>query len=456
MIHNDRIQSLNTKPVRTNKHFVIYWMQASQRTEYNHALAYAVQRANELKKPLYVYFGITDSFPDANIRHYRFMLQGLKEINNTLQGMSIPFVIRQESPETGIVQHAKHAALVVTDRGYLRIQKQWRSSAAKYLACPLIQIESDVIVPVETASPKEEYAARTIRPKITQLLDNYLVPVSIPHPAAQATQFDIESLDISSIDVVLDSLSVDTSVPAVDTFHGGPDHAKKALDLFIQQVLHSYAGKHNDPNGAAESNLSPYLHFGHISPLYIALKIVNANTAPENLIAFLEQLIIRRELSMNFVHYNPHYDAYEGLPDWAKKTLDAHKGDMREYLYTLQEFETAATHDEYWNAAQTEMVDTGKMHNYMRMYWSKKIIEWSPDPEKAFTRTLFLNNKYELDGRDPNGYAGVAWCFGKHDRPWSERPVFGTVRYMNAKGLERKFDIRLYVQRINQNQKPSD
>ena len=449
MIHNERIRILNLQPVRTNKHFVIYWMQASQRTEYNHALAHAVQKANELKKPLYVYFGITDSFPGANIRHYCFMLQGFKEIETVLHEMGIPFVVGYETPEKGIVKHAREAALVITDRGYLRVQKQWRAFAAEKLSCSLIQVESDVIVPVETTSPKEEYAARTIRPKINGHLDTFLVPVTSPDPEVQAAQFDVKSLDIDNIDSVLDLLSIDTSVPAVEPFHGGQAHAKKRLEHFIQYELHSYADKHNDVNAAAESDLSPYLHFGQISPLYIALEIRDAETAQENKDAFLEQLIIRRELSMNFVHYNTLYDAYEGLPDWAKKTLSIHKNDKRDYLYTLQELESAESHDEYWNSAQREMVYTGKMHNYMRMYWGKKILEWTGSPDEAFTRALFLNNKYELDGRDPNGFAGVAWCFGKHDRPWGERPVFGMVRYMNAKGLDRKFNMDMYVQRIN-------
>ncbi|MFC1563638.1 deoxyribodipyrimidine photo-lyase [candidate division KSB1 bacterium] len=449
MIHHDRIKVLNTQPVRTDRHFVIYWMQASQRTEYNHALAYAVQKANELKKPLYVYFGITDNFPEANIRHYCFMLEGLNEVRIVLHEMDIPFVVRYESPETGIAELSHNAAIVITDRGYLRIQKQWRAYAAKKISCTLIQVESDVVVPVETTSKKEEYAARTIRPKIHKTLDDYLVPVSIPDTIIRADEFDIESFKIEDIDAALECLSIDTSVPTVNNFQGGQVQAEKKLDYFLQNGLPVYAGKHSDPNAAAESNLSPYLHFGHISPLHIALEILDSNADPENKGAFLEQLIVRRELSMNFVHYNSHYDSFTGLTDWAKHTLSAHKGDMREHIYTIQELEKAETHDEYWNASQQEMVMTGKMHNYMRMYWGKKIIEWSPDPEEAFKRALYLNNKYELDGRDPNGFTGVAWCFGKHDRPWSERRVFGTTRYMNDKGLKRKFDIEKYVMRIN-------
>jgi deoxyribodipyrimidine photo-lyase len=195
--------------------------------------------------------------------------------------------------------------------------------------------------------------------------------------------------------------------------------------------------------------MSPYLHFGQISPLFIALQTHAAKgIKKQNKDAYLEELVVRRELSMNYCFYNPHYDSYSGLPDWAQKTLKAHRNDKREYIYSITELERARTHDPYWNAAQREMLLTGKMHNYMRMYWGKKILEWSATPEDAFKNALYLNNKYELDGRDPNSFTGVAWCFAKHDRPWNERAVFGTVRYMSSSGLERKFDMDAYVQKI--------
>jgi deoxyribodipyrimidine photo-lyase len=207
----------------------------------------------------------------------------------------------------------------------------------------------------------------------------------------------------------------------------------------------------NDPTLDYLSHLSPYLHFGQISPLYIALKVIDTDSRGKE--AFLEELIVRRELSMNFVFYNEKYDSFEAVPEWAKKTLKAHQKNKRQYTYSLEELETAQTHDAYWNAAQREMVGRGKMHGYMRMYWGKKIIEWSKTPEKAFQIALYLNNKYELDGRDPNGFTGVAWCFGKHDRPWGERPIFGNVRYMNDKGLKRKFDADRYVRMMSRIEK---
>jgi deoxyribodipyrimidine photo-lyase len=233
----------------------------------------------------------------------------------------------------------------------------------------------------------------------------------------------------------------------VHGLHGGTKEAERYLDDFIDQKLDHFAELRNDPSLDTLSNMSPYLHFGQISPLYVALRI--SREASPGKEAYLEELIVRRELSMNYVFYNPQYDSFEGLPEWAKKTLSEHGNDGREYTYTLKDLEGEKTHDPYWNAAQKEMRVTGKMHGYMRMYWGKKILEWSRTPEEGFKNALFLNNKYELDGRDPSGFTGVAWCFGKHDRPWGERKIFGKVRYMNAAGLKRKFNVEGYLKKVD-------
>jgi len=237
-------------------------------------------------------------------------------------------------------------------------------------------------------------------------------------------------------------------VSKVAGFRGGSSEASKRLEIFVEDKLSGYADFRNDPSVDYQSMLSPYLHFGQISPIQIALKVLGAQAPASAKEAYLEELIVRRELAVNYVNYNSNYDCFEGLPEWAKRTLLSHKSDPREYLYSLNELENFETHDPYWNAAQNEMRITGKIHGYMRMYWGKKIIEWSENPELAFNTALYLNNKYELDGRDPNSFAGVAWCFGKHDRPWKERPVFGSVRYMNENGLRRKFDADKYVAKI--------
>lgn len=254
------------------------------------------------------------------------------------------------------------------------------------------------------------------------------------------------SFDLTDLEKAISKLKIDRGVKKVSTFRGGTSAAKEYLQVFLKKKLDYFAQRRNDPTEDSLSHLSPYLHFGQISPLYVALKVLETNSPGKE--TFLEELIIRRELSMNFVFYNHQYDSFGGLPEWAKKALKEHQKDKKPYLYSLEELEAARTHDPYWNAAQKEMALTGKMHGYMRMYWGKKIIEWSKDPEDAFRHALYLNNKYELDGRDPNSFAGVAWCFGKHDRPWAERPIFGKVRFMNDKGLERKFEIEKYVEKI--------
>jgi deoxyribodipyrimidine photo-lyase len=268
-------------------------------------------------------------------------------------------------------------------------------------------------------------------------------------PDRDSLGIKLDGLDISDIDSVLDKLRIDRSVGRVETYKSGTTIAENLLTDFIVNKLDLYEDGRNEPAAGCVSNMSPYLHFGQISPLYVAREILSAkNVKKKNVEAYLEELIVRRELSMNFCHCNSQYDSFDSLPDWAKKTLRKHARDKREYDYSLPELEHARTHDPYWNAAQKEMVLTGKMHNYMRMYWGKKIIEWVKRPEDAFRIALHLNNKYELDGRDPNSYAGVAWCFGKHDRPWSERPILGNVRYMNSAGLERKFDMEAYIRKV--------
>jgi deoxyribodipyrimidine photo-lyase len=445
MIQSQRMKLLNRGDIKDGR-YVLYWMQASQRAEYNHALEYAIRRANQLDRPLLVFFGITDEFPDANERHYRFMLEGLKQVKSTLAGMGMKMVIRHESPEIGAIKLSRAASLVVVDRGYLSIQRQWRRQVAERIRCPLIQIESDVVIPVEDASPREEYAAATLRPKITKKLKNYLHPLKAIPVKRDSLGLRVESFDISDIGLALGRLRIDRTVKREAAFRGGTDEAKKHLEVFLKKKIDRFAELRNDPTAEHLSNMSPYLHFGQISPLYIALRVLRTRSPGRE--AYLEELIVRRELSMNFAFYNRNYNAYRGIPDWARKTLNEHKKDRREYTYTLGQLENGQTHDPYWNAAQNEMRVTGKMHGYMRMYWGKKIIEWSRTPEEAFKAALYLNNKYELDGRDPNGFTGVAWCFGKHDRAWGERRIFGKIRYMNENGLRRKFDADAYAEKV--------
>ncbi|MBM3312753.1 MAG: deoxyribodipyrimidine photolyase [Candidatus Aminicenantes bacterium] len=446
MIQPQRLRSLNAKDIRKGD-FVLYWMQASARAAGNHALEYAVRRANEQKRPCLAFFGLTDRYPEANLRHYAFLLEGLRETRRNLEAKGIQLVVRRVSPEKGVLELARRASLVVVDRGYLRVQKAWREAAAGAIDCPLIQVESEAVVPVETASPKEEWAAASFRPKIRKLLAEYLVPLRERKPRLDSLKLEMESLDLEDPDGLLRSLEIDRSVPPSPFFRGGAGEAKRRLKVFLRDKLDHFHDLRNNPSLDYLSHLSPYLHFGQVSPLEVALAA--AATKSPGREAFLEELIVRRELALNFVHYNSGYDSFEAVPSWARKDLQAHLADDRPSVYSLEELEAGRTHDPYWNAAQREMVVSGKMHGYMRMYWGKKILEWSPTPELAFAAALALNNKYELDGRDPNGFAGVAWCFGKHDRPWQERKIFGHVRTMNDRGLRRKFDIDQYVRRVD-------
>ncbi|MBX7244876.1 MAG: deoxyribodipyrimidine photo-lyase, partial [Candidatus Sumerlaeaceae bacterium] len=381
MIHPARIRALNSASGRTGS-YVLYWMQQAQRTICNHALEYAIREANDRKLPVVVAFGITDDYPEANERHYAFMLEGLRDVELALRRRNIPFVVRHKSPELTAVELSRNAALLVCDRGYLKIQKAWRTYVATHAHCPVVQVETDVVVPVETASNKEEFAARTIRPKITRLLGDFLQPLAESTPRHQSAAPKFDSLDVTNVDALLARLKIDRSVTRVSRYIGGQAEAARRMDQFAASKLAAYAEDRNEPALEGVSHMSPYLHFGQVSPLDLALRI-RGSRHHAGVEAYLEEMIVRRELSMNFVHFNPRYDHFECLPPWARQTLGDHQRDERPYVYTLEQLEAGGTHDPYWNAAQREMTATGKMHNYMRMYWGKKILEWSPTPQQA-------------------------------------------------------------------------
>jgi deoxyribodipyrimidine photo-lyase len=449
-IQDTRIRKLNDFDVFHEGDYVLYWMQQSQRAEYNHALEYAVKQANELDLGVVVAFGLTDDYPEANLRHYTFMVEGLAETNALLEKRGIKMVVRRGSPPDVALKLGRDAAIIVCDRGYLKHQRIWQDKVARKSICRVVQVESDVIVPLETVSLKAEYAARTIRPKIQKHLDDYLIdlkPIKVQH---STVKIYFDGLDLKRTADILASLNIDRSISAVDRFFkGGTSQAKKIFSNFIRSRLKNYENNHNQPQTDDISHMSMYLHFGQISPLYLALRINKTDHRLDSAkAAFLEELIVRRELAANFVYYHRDYDNFDCLPDWSRKTLADHRKDRRPYTYTLKQLEDAETHDLYWNAAMNEMKYTGFMHNYMRMYWGKKILEWSASPESAFRNTLAINNKYFLDGRDPNSYAGVAWIYGVHDRAWPQRPIYGKVRCMTASGLERKCDIRAYVEKV--------
>jgi len=455
-IEPTRIQPLNQKKM-TDGDFVLYWMQQSQRAEENHALEYAVELANHLDRPMVVVFGLTNGYPEANLRHYRFMLEGLRETSATLSKRGIQMAVQLGSPPDVALKAGQRAAVIVCDCGYLRFQKAWRQSVARKAACRVVQVEADVVVPVAVTSSKAEYAARTLRPKITRYLNEYLKEFRVVPLKYSSLELGIKNLasnlNLEAIDALQSRLDVDRSVEPVNHFFkGGTREAKKRLKKFLNQSLKHYPDHHNQPQTDDISHMSPYLHFGQISPLYVALQVkaVDGRSVGLGAIeAYLEQLIVRRELAVNFVNFTPNYDTYDCIPGWASQTLADHLSDERPNCYSRRQLENAETHDPYWNAAMLEMKHTGFMHNYMRMYWGKKILQWSRTPRQAFRATLALNNKYFLDGRDPNSYAGVAWIYGVHDRAWQERPIFGKVRYMAAAGLERKCDIGGYVKKVD-------
>jgi deoxyribodipyrimidine photo-lyase len=448
-IHFTRIRVLNGAEPRSDGRYVLYWMQQSQRARFNPALEFAVDQANARGLPVLVCFGLTDGYPEAAARHYAFMLEGLAEVARSLKERGIGFVIGRGSPDQVALGFAQEAALIVCDRGYLKPQKAWRASVARQATCHVVLIEGDVVVPVETASPKHEVGARTLRPKLYCVWEDYIVPLA-PQPVHRpahdlAVQSDVDLTDVSGL---VRALKVDQTVPPVRRFQGGATQAWARLERFLTKPFALYAKNRSVPEAGAASHMSPYLHFGQISPVEIALSIRKARSGNEDdQSAYLEELIVRRELAMNHVFYDERYDTYQTVPEWARKTLDSRRTDQRPYLYTDEQLAAGETHDRYWNAAMQEMRETGYMHNHMRMYWGKKILEWSPSPEEAFDTTLRLNNRYFLDGRDANSFTNVAWLFGLHDRPWGPRNVFGNVRSMGQNTL-RKFNADAYVRTV--------
>ncbi len=478
MITPSRVQNKNDFLISEGAVYVLYWMQQSQRAEENHALEYAIKEGNRLNQPVIVLFALMDDYPDANLRHYTFMVEGLIETKKDLASRGIEMVIRIGNPVDEVLFFGGNASMIVCDRGYLRHQRAWRREIARHARCSVVQVESDVILPIHEVSDKAEYAAYTIRPKIHRMLDfcledelhpqrpltpsmgislKEILPLESP-PSVLNTEGGRSSPSESPLDdvsfhdaaTILDRLKIDRTIsPVSHFFKGGTAEAKRRFADFLEHRAKRYVSNRNQPQTVDLSMMGPYLHFGQISPHYLARQIMSYPDLPDEVEAvFLEELIVRRELAVNFVYFHPDYDALDCLPNWAKTTLAIHATDPRDFIYTPSQLKNGETHDIYWNAAMAEMRISGYMHNYMRMYWGKKVLEWSESPEAAYDTLISLNNTYFLDGRDPNSYAGVGWIFGLHDRAWKERPIFGKVRYMVASGLERKCDIMGYVRRI--------
>lgn len=420
---------------------IIYWMQESQRTKYNFALEYSIKLANDNLVPLFVFFNYLPNFPEAQKRHFDFMLQGLIDVKKNLEKRNIEFIILKGNLEKNICKVCENASYLIWDKAYLNFQISQREKILKIINCNVIEIESNLLIPLETVSPKEEYNARTFRMKYNKLFSNY-------NNYYFKNKYNNSFHSMKNINNLADDILPKEKFSLDGNFIGGEEEAIKRLNFFIKNNLKNYSK--SSPENSFSSRLSPYLHFGQISPTYIYNKIIRVKGFKEQKENFLEQLLIRRELSFNFVYYNKNYNKWEGITyPWAYNSLFLHKDDKREYIYTKNELENSKTHDLFWNAAQKEMVYTGFMNSYMRMYWAKKIIEWTLSPKEAYKIIIYFNNKYLYDGRDPNSYAGVAWCFGKHDRAWKERNIFGKIRYMNENGLKRKFNMDIYLKKIN-------
>ncbi len=471
-MNEKRVLKLNSNTYTSGP--IMYWMNRDQRAEDNWALLFAQQLALENKVPLLVMFNLVPNFLGGITRQYQFKLTGLREVEQSLTAKNIPFfiLVDEEGKDTVLqieafcAQHRIGA--LVTDFSPLRNSRNWVQELRELLRIPIYGVDAHNIVPCWIASEKLEYGAYTIRPKLHRLLPEYLEEF----PQVQMHQFRYEK-KIKHIDWnALGAFSPTVAQPSLEmNIISGSKAAHALLTNFISRTLPHYAVLRNDPNAEHQSDLSPYLHYGQIAPQRVALEIVKLIDMPitellakdknnakvhlkgklmlaDHASAFLEELIVRRELSDNFCFYHLDYDSPLGFPDWAKKSHERHKDDKREYAYTKEQFERAETHDDLWNACQQELLKSGKMHGYMRMYWAKKILEWTPSVEEAMEIAIYLNDRYELDGRDPNGYAGIAWSMGGvHDRAWFDRPVFGQIRYMNRNGCATKFKVDAYIKR---------
>ncbi|MGE4290609.1 MAG: deoxyribodipyrimidine photo-lyase [Desulfovibrio sp.] len=431
---------------------VLHWMRREFRVQDNPGLLFAHQLAAETGSALGVIVCLPKPENLPSQRQLRFLLDGLRPLQHSLQTLGIPFFLRAGDPGLAVAQVALacKARVLTTDFDPLRPARISLDRLCQTLDLPIWETDGRNIVPCWLASGKKEYMARTIRPKIHRLLPEFLssLPGLPPAPASWPATVDPPDWNAAKAHLA-------QAYPArpVDWVRGdaepGEAQARARLRDFVATRLRGYAENRNDPVKDASSRLSPWLHFGFLSSLRAALEAASSLAPQEDKDAFLEELIVRRELADNFCCYEPHYDRLEACAAWARAILDKHREDIRSYLYDFEELESGKTHQPLWNAAQRQLVDHGFLHGYMRMYWAKKILEWTATPEQALQTVITLNDRWSLDGMDSNGYAGAAWSIcGVHDRGWMERPVFGTIRYMNSNGARRKFDAAEYVRRF--------
>lgn len=460
---NERVIKLNDKPINEKARYVLYWMQMFKRTSHNHALTWAIRKANEMKLPLVAYEGLKYYYPWASDRLHTFILEGVEEKRKEFERLGIRYIFYlqkdKNSPKNTVAALAKDAALIVTDDFPCFIIPGHNRRIAERAEIAVHAVDSNGIIPMSKFD-KEEYAAYTIRPKIKKLLPDRLKPFAEEAVEKDGTGLELEAefetqVTAENIATLVSQCDIDHSVKPSPIYRGGTKNGRRRLRKFVEEILPDYETTRNKPHIDGSSRLSAYLHFGFLSPLEVALAVQVADAPQGSKDAYLEELIVRRELSYNMTRHNPKYDSLEALPAWVHKTMRKHADDERKIIYSLEQLEAGETHDELWNAAQREMVATGEMHNYVRMLWGKNVIAWSRSYEEAFETLVHLNNKYCLDGRNPNSYAGILWCFGKHDRPWMERPVFGQIRYMTSGSTGKKFDSNKYIELTRRFEHPS-
>ena len=430
---------------------VVYWMQRAQRGRDNHALDMAIAVGNALGLPVVAYFAAISNFPHANLRHYAFLNQGLPDVEEDCAERGVGFVMRRAPHEDHLKFFADvDAAMVIGDENPMREPEKWRARLAEELAVPFWTVDADVIVPSKLLE-KAQFSAAVARPRLYRALPEFLVPYANPHAEVRWKQPRGLHADDVREDVTREWKDFDRSVKPVDAWMGGHRAAVKRLDVFCAAMLANYDRDRNHPEIDGTSKMSPWLHFGHIGPQTIALAVDAVAKQHPHMKAeresYFNELIVWRELAVNFVRYQPEYDSPGCADKWARETIEEHDRDQREVLYKLPRLENGETYDELWNAAQIQMVRYGWMHNYLRMYWAKKIVEWTPNVRIAMKVAIYLNDKYEIDGRDPNGYAGIAWSMlGKFDRAWFDRPIFGKRRYMSGGSTGKKFRSALYIE----------
>lgn len=428
---------------------VVYWMSREQRAADNWALLLAQQKGLELQRPVLVVFCLTTEYPGANLRHYGFLLRGLTEVQRDLADRNIPLHLLTGNPAMTLppLLNRLSPALMISDFDPLRIKLHWRNTILAHFRAPWYEVDGHNIVPCWLASGKREYGAYTLRPKLRKLLPRFLTGF----PSLEIHPYSMTGLPATPINPeTLLSRVTDQRVGEVAWLIPGERAANTMLDEFCRHRLQDYGVNRNNPCINGQSNLSPYFHFGQLSAQRAAWEVSRQPVSPKAREPFLEELIVRRELSDNFCYYATDYDQVSAFPEWARRSLENHRLDKRPYLADRDTLERASTPEPLWNGCQRQLDERGKLHGYLRMYWAKKILEWSATPEEALASAIYLNDRYALDGRDPNGYAGIAWSIGGvHDRPWFERPIFGKIRYMNQNGCRRKFNVDRFLQTVS-------